>query len=66
MVKEIALKELILAALTFVLALAWRDLFKDLLNAVIPQEKIKSKLLSELVYAIAASAIVIALFYFIA
>ncbi len=66
MAEEIILKELILAALTFVLALAWRDLFKDLLNAVIPQEKIKSKLLSELVYAICASIIVIVLFYFVA
>ncbi len=63
---EIALKELVLAALTFVLALAWRDFFKDLLNAVIPKEKIKNRLLSELVYAICASIIVILIFYFIA
>lgn len=63
---EIALKELVLAALTFVLALAWRDFFKDLLNAVIPQEKIKNRLLSELVYAIGASIIVILIFYLLA
>lgn len=66
MAKEIMLKELILAALTFVLALAWRDFFKDLMNALIPKEKIRSKLLSELVYAICASIIVIVIFYFIA
>ena len=36
---EIALKELVLAALTFVLALTWRNFFKDLLNSVIPKEK---------------------------
>lgn len=58
------LKEMMLAALTFVVALAWRDFFKDLLAAVIPRKRVKSKLMSELVYAIAASVIVILVFYF--
>ena len=65
MVGEIALEEFILAALTFVLALSWRDFFKDLMNTLIPQEKIKNRLLSELVYAICVSIIVISVFYLI-